>query len=136
MIRILINLLILIIFISCETSSNVENRLSKTNISVPSKYKITNFENDWAIGEGTEHYELLVSEEDYKKIILQIKKRPSFVEINSIPILNKIKNYNQIEEKAYSYNGTYYYKIFLPKGYLISLSVNDNFIMKIYYEDF
>jgi hypothetical protein len=136
MIRILFNLLILIIFISCETSSNVENRLSKTNISVPSKYKIINFENDWAIGEGTEYYELLVSDEDYRKIILQIKKRPSFVEVNSIPVLNEIKNYDQIDEKACSYNDTYYYKIFSPKGYSISLSISDNFIMKLYYEDF
>ena len=135
MIRILNNFLILIILISCNNSSNVEHRLSKTNIVSPSKYEIINFENDWGVGEGTEYYELLISEEDYLKIIFQIKKRPSFTESNSIPVLNEINNYDKIDEKAYYFKNTYYYKIFIPTGYLISIIVTDNFIMKVYYED-
>lgn len=129
-------------FFSCNSNSNSnpERRLLKTSIHMPSEYRIIEYENDWAIGESTENYMLLIDTNDYRKIVQGIKELSVFQEHDTckIPkyVFDENININKIKETACRYSNKYFYQIFRPDpGVIITVELKKDSLMQVIYED-
>lgn len=125
---------------SCKPSPNLERHLSNTNLVIPTEYKILDFKSDWSIGESTENYRLLISRNDYKKIIEEIKGKAFFQKLDTgrapIYALDNNTNLTKINESACWYDNKYFYQIFKPNpGVLITVELESDSIMIVDYED-
>lgn len=133
-------LVICLIMISCEQPPNPERCLLQTNIYVPKKYKLISFKSDWAVGESTEDYTLLISTEDYQRVIREIEGKSFFQRLDTgkfpMQVLNNNTDKNKINEVACWYDNKYSYQIFRPDpGVIITIVLEKNSLMGIYYED-
>lgn len=133
--------LLLILLIACEPQPKVESRISKTNISIPASFEIIEFSHDWAIGETVEEYTLRISEKDYKRIIEEIKNKPYFEYLDSTEVpeslFNSDADFSKTYEKAYCFEGKYFYEIFMPKPVVSTTTIvlKRDSIMNVLYND-
>jgi len=97
-----------ILFFSCDPKPDPERVLLKTSIRMPSKFRIMEYENDWAVGESTENYMILIDTNDYRKIVEGIKELSFFKELDTCKIPKYIRdeniNINKTKETACRYS--------------------------------
>ena len=133
-------LLLLCVLAACDQSPNPERIIEKTTLSFPKGYKLSSFKSDWAIGETTEDYTLLISTGDYQKIRKEIEEKSFFQRLDtaSSPILAFDNNTDtkKINETACWYDGKYFYQIFNPDpGILVTVVLEKDSLMSISYDD-
>jgi hypothetical protein len=134
-------LLLLCLFLAaCNQRPDVEERYSKTNLSIPKKYRLLDFKSDWAIGENTEDYNLVISKKDYQRISKEIETKTFFrrLDTGKVPIQAFTNNIDlkKINETACWYDNKYFYQIFRPDpGVVITIVLEKDSLMGIDYND-
>lgn len=133
-------LLIGLFFVSCNQHPDIEERYSKTNLSIPKKHKLLDFKSDWNVGETAEEYKLLISREDYQIISKEIEGKYFFKRLDTSKIPTQLftnsTDLKKINETACWYDNKYFYQIFRPNpGVVITIVLEKDSIMKVSYDD-
>lgn len=133
-------LLLSLFFVACDQRPNPKRLLEKTNLSIPAKYKLSDFKSDWDVGETTEDYTLLISKEDYQKISKEIEGKTFFqrLDTSKVPIqaFTNDTDLKKINETACWYDSKYFYQIFRPDpGVVITIVLEKDSLMSINYND-
>lgn len=126
--------------VACDQRPNPERLLEKTNLSIPEKYKLSDFKSDWAVGETTEDYTLLISKEDYQRITKEIEEKNFFQRLDTaktpLSAFDNNTDTKKINETACWYDNKYFYQIFRPDpGVVITVVLEKDSLMSINYND-
>jgi hypothetical protein len=141
--KLLFNIILLLLgffLVACDQRPNPVRILEKVNLTIPAKYKLSNFKSDWDVGETTEDYTLLISKEDYQRISKEIEGKIFFqrLDTNKVPVNTFINDIDlkKISEAACWYDNKYFYQIFRPNpGVVITVLLEKDSIMSINYRD-
>lgn len=133
-------LLLCFVLEGCDQRPDIEGRYSKTNLSMPEKYKLLDFKSDWGIGESAEDYTLLISREDYKSISKEIERKIFFQNLDTskfpIQAFTNVTDLKKINETACWYDSKYFYQIFRPDPpIVITIVLEKDSMMSINYDD-
>lgn len=136
----IISVLLCYFIVGCDQRSTPELLLEKTNIYIPKKYKISDFNSDWAVGEATEDYTLLISKEDYQRITREIEEKIFFQRLDTaktpLSAFDNNTDKKKINETACWYDNKYFYQIFRPNpGEVITIVLEKDSLMSINYND-
>jgi hypothetical protein len=109
-------------------------------LSTLNKYTISNFTSNWAVGDISEDYTLIISKEDYQRIYKEIEMKTYFQKLNTgkIPIqaYNLKSDLTKINETACKYDNTFFYQIFNPKlGLVVTVVLERDSLMQISYKN-
>jgi len=126
--------------VACDQRPDIEGRYSKTNLSIPKKYKQLNFKAEWGVGETTEDYTLLISREDYQIISKEIEGKTFFQRLDTSKVPTQAftndTDLKKINETACWYDNKYFYQIFRPDpGVVITVVLEKDSLMSINYND-
>lgn len=135
-----ISILLCIFWVACDQQPDIDGRYSKTNLSIPIKYKLLDFKSDWGVGETTEDYTLLISKEDFQRISKEIEEKNYFQRLDTAKAPSSVFNNNSdtriIYEIACWYDNKYYYQIFRSDpGVVITVVLEKDSLMSINYND-
>lgn len=136
----IIFLLVNCILLACNQSPNPKELVKKTNISIPKKFRIFDYQSNWNVGETDVDYTLLISKEDYQNISKEIEEKIFFqrLDTSKYPILaftNKT-DLRKMNETACLYDDKYFYQIFRPDpGVIVTIVLEKDSIMMINYND-
>lgn len=136
----IISLLLGFFLVACDQRPNPERILGKANLSIPAKYKLSEFKSDWEVGETTEDYTLLISSEDYQRISKEIEEKNFFqlLDTSKVPIqaITNDTDLKKTSETACWYDNKYFYQIFKPDpGVVITIVLEKDSLMNINYND-
>lgn len=136
----IISVLLCYFIVGCDQRPTPELLLEKTNIYIPKKYKISDFNSDWAVGEATEDYTLLISKEDYQRITREIEEKIFFQRLDTaktpLSAFDNNTDKKKINETACWYDNKYFYQIFRPNpGEVITIVLEKDSLMSINYND-
>jgi hypothetical protein len=131
-------IILILIMNGCDSSLKSNLGADLIKLTFPNQYEIKDSFEDWGIGESSRNYTLIISKDDYNKIVDEIRNKPKFK--------SKIKyNYSTrwkyseiktIKEEVFEYNKKYFYKIYNPDpGIMITVIMKQDSLMNIIYED-
>lgn len=126
--------------VSCDQQPNPEILLEKVNLSIPHKYKLSDFKSDWGVGETTEDFTLIISKEDYHRIATEIEGKIFFQRLDSaitpVVAFDNNTDLKKINETACLYDNKYFYQIFRPNpGEVVTVVLKKDSLMSINYND-
>ena len=126
--------------VACKQGSDPNVIIQKTSLSTLNKYTISNFTSNWAVGDISEDYTLIISKEDYQKIYKEIEMKTYFQKLDTgkIPVqaYNLKSDLTKINETACKYDSKFFYQIFNPKlGLVVTVVLERDSLMQISYKD-